>query len=164
MDLITPGVGLIFWTTLVFIILMFILGKFAWKPILGAVNEREKGINDSLKAAENARIELVSLEENKDKIIREAKSEKLKLIDEGKATQVEIVREAKDKAKKESEKILESAKKEFEAEKQKAVESLKQQLALLSFDMATKILEKEIDSKEKHEEMISKMLDKAKFN
>ena len=97
-------------------------------------------------------------------IVREAKREKLQLIDEGKATQVELIREAKVKAKKEAEKIVESAKKDFEAEKQKAVESLKQQLAVISIDMASKILESEIDTKKKHEEIINKMLDKANFN
>ena len=164
MDLITPGLGLIFWTTLVFILLMVLLGKFAWKPILKAVHLREEGISSSLKAAEQARFELASLEQDKEMVVREAKSEKLRLIDEGKATQVEIVREAKEKAKKEANKIIESAKKDFEAEKQKAVESLKQQLAVISIDMASKILESEIDTKKKHEEIINQMLNKANFN
>ncbi|MFB6317105.1 F0F1 ATP synthase subunit B [Saccharicrinis sp. FJH54] len=164
MDLITPGIGLIFWTTIVFLLLMTLLGKFAWKPILKAVHLREANINDSLKAAEQARIELASLEQDKEMIVRDAKSEKLRLIDEGKATQVEIIREAKVKAKQEAEKIVESAKKDFEAEKQKAVESLKQQLAVISIDMASKILESEIDTTKKHEEIINKMLDKANFN
>ena len=164
MDLITPGIGLIFWTTIVFLLLMFVLGKFAWRPILNAVQTREQNINESLKAAEKARIELTALEENKEKLIREAKTEKLKLIDEGKATQLEIIREAKQKAKQEAEKIVESAKCDFEAEKQKAMDSLKKQLAVLSFEMASKILEKEIDNQAKHEEIISNMLNKANFN
>ena len=164
MDLITPGIGLIFWTTIVFLLLMFVLGKFAWRPILNAVQTREQNINESLKAAEKARIELTALEENKEKLIREAKTEKLKLIDEGKATQLEIIREAKQKAKQEAEKIVESAKSDFEAEKQKAMDSLKKQLAVLSFEMASKILEKEIDNQAKHEEIISNMLNKANFN
>lgn len=164
MDLITPRIGLIFWTAIIFVILLFLLGKFAWRPILSAVHNREKSINDSLKAAESARSELTNLEQNKELIIREAKNEKLKIIDEGKATQIELIREAKEKAIKEADKIVAMAKRDFEVEKQKAVESLKKQFVLISVDMASKILEKEIDSNEKHEEMISVMLKNAKFN
>lgn len=164
MDLITPGIGLIFWTTLVFLVLLFLLGKFAWKPILSAVKTREEGINSSLKQAEKARVELASLEQDKEMIVRDAKSEKLKLIDEGKAAQVEIIREAKEKAKKEAEKIIVSAKKDFDAEKQKAVESLKQQMVAISIDMVSRLIEKELDTNKKHEEIISQMLDNANFN
>lgn len=164
MDLITPGIGLIFWTTIVFLVLLWLLGKYAWKPILKAVQMREEGINTSLKKAEKARIELASLEQDKEMIVREAKNEKLKLIDEGKAAQVEIIREAKEKAKKEAEKIIVSASKDFEAEKQKAIESLKQQMVSISIDMVSKIIEKELDTNKKHEEIISRMLDNANFN
>jgi F-type H+-transporting ATPase subunit b len=164
MELVTPGIGLIFWTTLVFVLLLALLGKFAWKPILSAIDKREHDIRDSLYNAERARMDLQTLEHQKEAIIREAHSEKLQLIDQGKLAQAEIIREAKTKARAEADKMVEEARQAFESEKLKALESLKKQLSLLSFEMAQKILEKELDSTAKHEEMINKMLDNASFN
>ena len=164
MELVTPGIGLIFWTSLVIVLLLILLGKYAWKPILAAINKREHDIRESLHDAERARMDLKTLEHQKEAIIREAHSEKLQLIDQGKVAQAEIIREAKTKAKIEADKMVEEARHAFEAEKLKALEGLKKQLSILSFEMAQKILEQELDSPQKHEEMINKMLDNASFN
>lgn len=164
MDLITPGLGLIVWTTIVFLILLFLLSKFAWKPILGMVQKREESINESLNAAESARKELKNLEHNKKAILNETKLEKNRLIEEGKAIQAEIVAEAKTKAKLEAEKIIATARKEFSVEKEKAMENLKRDVALLSIEVASKVIEEELSSNKKHEAIINQMLEKANFN
>ncbi len=164
MDLITPGLGLIVWTTIVFLILLFLLSKFAWKPILGMVQKREESINESLNAAESARKELKNLEHNKKAILNETKLEKNRLIEEGKAIQAEIVAEAKTKAKLEAEKIIATARKEFSVEKEKAMENLKRDVALLSIEVAGKVIEEELSSNKKHEAIINQMLEKANFN
>ena len=164
MDLITPGIGLLFWTSIVFVLLLVLLSKFAWKPILGMVQKREASINESLDAAESARKELTDLEINKKAIMDETKVEKNRLIDEGKAIQAEIVKEAKDKARLEDDKIIETARKEFGVEKEKAMENLKKDLALLSIEVASKVIEEELSTTKKHEAIINQMLEKANFN
>lgn len=164
MDLITPGIGLLFWTTIVFVLLLVLLTKYAWKPILSMVKKREDSINESLTAAETARGELLDLEKNKKAILAATKAEKNKLIDEGKAIQTEIVKEAKEKAKLEADKIIVAARKEFSVEKEKAMENLKRDLALLSIEVASKVIEAELSTSGKHEAIINQMLEKANFN
>ncbi|MBM3434293.1 MAG: F0F1 ATP synthase subunit B [Bacteroidetes bacterium] len=144
MDLVTPGLGLIVWTTLVFLILVFLLGKFAWKPILNAVNSREEAIDQALKQAESARAEMGKLQASNEQLLKEAREEREAIVKEGRAMRDAMIAEAKDAASSEAAKILESARTQIHQEKMAAVTELKNQVAQLAVDMAEKILRTEL--------------------
>ena len=121
MELVTPEIGLIFWTTVVFSLLLLVLKKYAWKPILSAVDERNKSIEDALKAADKAKEEMLSLNADNERILMEAKKERDVLLKEGREIKEKVIAEAKDKAKLEADKILVSAKEQITNEKMKAI-------------------------------------------
>ena len=136
MDLVTPGFGLVFWTTLSFLLILFLLGKFAWKPILKSIKEREDTIQDALEAAERAKDEMRKLKESNDAILQEAREERDRLMKEARETKDQIISEAKNRAKEEADKILVSTREEIKNEKQKAITELKNQVAEISFEIA----------------------------
>ena len=138
MSLVTPSIGLIFWTTVVFTLLVLILRKFAWKPILNSVNDRNKKIEEALKAAEDARLEMTSLSENNEKIMDEAKRERELMLKEAREIKSKIVLDAKNIANEEAEKIIDAAKEQIENQKMKADTQLKNEVALLSIQMYEK--------------------------
>jgi len=144
MDLVTPGLGLIVWTTLVFLILVFLLGKFAWKPILNAVQSREEAIDQALKQAEAARAEMSKLHASNEQLLKEAREEREAIVKEGRAMRDAMIAEAKDAASAEAAKILESARTQIHQEKMAAVTELKNQVPQLAVDMAEKILRAEL--------------------
>ena len=113
MELVTPEIGLIFWTTVVFSLLLVVLKKYAWKPILSAVDERNKSIEEALRAADKAKEEMLSLNADNERILMEAKKERDVLLKEGKEIKEKVIAEAKDKAKLEADKILVSAKEQI---------------------------------------------------
>ena len=164
MDLVTPDIGLIFWTTISFAILYFILAKFAWKPILGAVNEREKSIKDALSAAEKAKEEMVNLKADNEKILKEAKIERETLLKEARDIKSKIIAEAEREATLKANKLIESAKIAIANEKAIAMKELKNTVVDLSLGIAEKLLSKELDNKEKQLENIQDILDKTKLN
>ena len=158
MELVTPAIGLIFWTTVVFTLLVLLLKKFAWKPILSAVDERNKSIKDSLAQAEKARSEMSELTANNEKIIAQAKVDRDIILKEARDMKNEIISEAKDKASKEADKIVSTAKEQISNEKMKALTELKNHVADLSIDMAEKILKLELSDSSKQKELITKAL------
>ena len=158
MDLITPGFGLVFWTAITFIFLLVILGKFAWKPILSAVDERNQSIKDSLAQAEKARSEMSELTANNEKIIAQAKVDRDLILKEARDMKNEIISEAKDKASKEAEKLVTTAKEQILNEKMKAITELKNHVADLSIEMAEKILRSELSDVAKQKELVTKAL------
>ncbi len=158
----TAPESLIFWTTLTFLILMFLLKKFAWKPILSAVDERNKSIKDSLAQAEKARSEMSELTANNEKIIAQAKVDRDIILKEARDIKNEIISEAKDKANKEAEKLVSTAKEQILNEKMKALTELKNQVADLSIEMAEKILSSELSDVAKQKELVSKALNESK--
>ena len=164
MDLVTPDIGLIFWTTISFAILYFILAKFAWKPILGAVNERDKSIKDALSAAEKAKEEMVNLKADNEKILKEAKIERETLLKEARDIKSKIIAEAEREATLKANKLIESAKIAIANEKAIAMKELKNTVVDLSLGIAEKLLSKELDNKEKQLENIQDILDKTKLN
>ena len=125
MDLVTPDIGLIFWTTVSFGILYFILAKFAWKPILGAVNEREQSIKDALSAAEKAKDEMENLKSDNEKILNEAKLQRELLLKEAREIKSKIISDAENEATEKANKLIESAKTAIENEKSAAMKELK---------------------------------------
>ena len=164
MDLVTPDIGLIFWTTVSFAILYFILAKFAWKPILGAVNEREKSIKDALSAAEMAKEEMASLKADNEKILNEAKLQRESLLKEAREIRSRIIADAESEATEKANKLIESAKTAIENEKSAAMKELNNTVVDLSLNIAEKLLSKELDNKEKQQENIQEILENTKFN
>ena len=164
MELVTPEIGLIFWTTIVFLLLLIVLKKYAWKPILAAVDERNKSIEDALKAADKAKKEMLALNTDNERILMEAKKERDALLKEGREIKDNIIAEAKDKAKIESDKILITAKRQINNEKMKAITELKNQVAEMSIDIAEKILKSELSDKNKQKELIAEALKSNKLN
>lgn len=162
MELVTPAIGLIFWTTVVFTLLVLLLKKFAWKPILSAVDERNKSIKDSLAQAEKARSEMSELTANNEKIIAQAKLDRDIILKEARDMKNEIISEAKDKANKEAEKLVSTAKEQILNEKMKAITELKNHVADLSIEMAEKILSSELSDVAKQKELVSKALKESK--
>ena len=164
MELVTPEIGLIFWTTIVFLLLLIVLKKFAWKPILTAVDERNKSIEDALKAADKAKKEILALNTDNERILIQAKKERDVLLKEGREIKDNIIAEAKDKAKLEADKILITAKEQINNEKMKAITELKNQVAEMSIDIAEKILKSELSDKNKQKELIAGALKSNELN
>ena len=164
MDLVTPDIGLIFWTTVSFAILYFILAKFAWKPILGAVNEREKSIKDALSAAEMAKEEMASLKADNEKILNEAKLQRETLLKEAREIRSRIIADAESEATEKANKLIESAKTAIENEKSAAMKELNNTVVDLSLNIAEKLLSKELDNNEKQQENIQEILENTKLN
>ena len=164
MDFVTPDIGLIFWTTVSFAILYFILAKFAWKPILGAVNEREKSIKDALSAAEMAKEEMASLKADNEKILNEAKLQRESLLKEAREIRSRIIADAESEATEKANKLIQSAKTAIENEKSAAMKELNNTVVDLSLNIAEKLLSKELDNKEKQQENIQEILENTKLN
>ena len=164
MELVTPEIGLIFWTTVVFSLLLVVLKKYAWKPILSAVDERNKSIEDALKAADKAKEEMLSLNADNERILMEAKKERDILLKEGREIKDSIIAEAKDKAKVDAEKILTTAKEQIINEKMKAITELKNQVANLSIEIAEKILKSELQDLNKQKELVTTVIANKDLN
>ena len=158
------SIGLFFWQSLVFILLIFVLKKYAWKPILNAVNEREQSIEDALKEAEKARLEMQSLQQSNEAILKEAREERERILKEARDMKNKMITEAKDAAATEADKAIVSAKASIEAEKTAAIAELKNQAASLSIDVAEKILGQELSAENKQTAMIGKIIEDVKFN
>ena len=164
MDLITPGFGLVFWTAITFIFLLLILGKFAWKPILGAVSEREEGIKTALASAENARKEMENLSADNDRILKEARLECQAMLKEARELKINMIETAKSEAKDEANKLIAQAQLAIEAEKKAAIADLKSTVAKLSIKIAETVVREELADKAKQEKLVESMLQNAKLN
>jgi F-type H+-transporting ATPase subunit b len=164
MDLVTPEIGLVFWSTISFLLLVFILGKFAWKPILNSVNEREEGIKNALSEADRARQEMQNLKSDNEKILKEARAERDSLLKDARIIKDQMISEAKDEAKSQANKIMEQTKISIENEKQAAITELKNKVAELSIGIAEKVIKEELSDKNKQLDLIDKMLEEATLN
>ncbi len=164
MDLVTPELGLIFWTTLAFLILLFVLGKFAWKPILKAVNEREASIKDALAEAENARKEMQNLQADNERILKEARAEREGMLKEARELRDKIVSDAKEQAKVEADKLVKQAQATIVSEKKAAVSDIKNQVANLSVEIAEKVIKEQLANKDKQLKLVEDMLGDIKLN
>eukprot|EP00746_Dinoflagellata_sp_MGD_P007454 gnl/MRDRNA2_/MRDRNA2_114750_c0_seq1.p3 gnl/MRDRNA2_/MRDRNA2_114750_c0~~gnl/MRDRNA2_/MRDRNA2_114750_c0_seq1.p3 ORF type:complete len:167 (-),score=24.22 gnl/MRDRNA2_/MRDRNA2_114750_c0_seq1:1140-1640(-) len=158
------SVGLFFWQSLIFLVLLFLLRKFAWKPILNAVNEREEFIEQSLEDAHKAKDELQRLKAKNEDLIKEARVERDELLKSARAAKDSMINEAKDTAKKEADKILEAARATIETEKLAAIAELKNSVAALSIDIAEKIIKEELSSEDKQKKLVSNMLEEVSLN
>lgn len=164
MDLITPEIGLFFWQTVVFIILLFLMAKFAWKPILSSVKNREQSINDALASAENARKEMQNLKSDNEQLLMQARAERDGILKEARELKEKTIASAAEEAKTKADRIVADAMRSIELEKQAAMAELKNQVAELSVEIAEKVVRKELSSKDEQRQMIEKMLGDAKLN
>ena len=164
MELVQPGIGLIFWMTLSFAILLWVLAKFAWKPIIKALHERESTIDDALNAANKAKEEMKKLKFSNEQLLKDAKEERDAILRAGRKVRDTIIEKAKNKANEEADRIVESAKERIENEKMAATTDLKNQLASLSIEIAEKILNKELSSDNKQEEFVNELIKDINFN
>ncbi len=164
MDLVTPGIGLIFWQVIAFLVLLFVLKKYAWKPVLNAIKSREERIKGALASAEEAKEEMKKLKADNEVIIKEAKDERNKLLQEAREIKSQMIEDAKAQAGIESKKMIESAKLKIESEKDAAVSEIKKLVAVFSVDIAEKILKKELDDKKEQQALISSSLKDLKLN
>ncbi len=162
--MIEPGIGLLFWMTLTFAILVFLLAKFAWKPILSAVNEREVTIVDSLNQAKLAKQEVENLKAENEIIIREAKIERDQILKEARDIKDRIVGEAKGLAKTEGDKMIDAARQTIQAEKSAAVADIKSQIGTLSVNIAESILKQKLDNDSAQDALVANILNSSNLN
>ena len=163
-SLIEPGIGLIFWTTIVFLLLVGILGKFAWKPILTAIKTREEGITKALASAESALNDMRELKSANEMILTQARTERDNLLKEARETKESIIAEAKVKAQNESDRIMTSAREQITNEKNAAIAELKKQVAVLSIEIAEKILKSELSNDEKQKTLVTNLMKDVTLN
>ncbi len=160
----TSPESLIFWTTIVFIVFFLLLAKFAWKPILTAVNNREQSINSALLAAENAKRDMQSLKADNEKLLAEARAERDTMIKEAREIKEKMIADAKSEAQLQGESMISQAKAAIESEKNAAMAELKNQVSTLSLAIAEKILQDELTNTATQTKLVEKMLGDAKLN
>ncbi len=164
MELVTPGLGLVFWMVISFSVILFILKKFAWKPILKALKDREITIATALKSADNAKEKMEQLKADNEIIIKEAKNERDNLLKDARQVKEKIISEAKEKANSEAKKIIEDAKGKIESEKEAAIDEIKNQVASFSIEIAEKILKKKLEKTTDQKDLINELIDEIKIN
>ena len=156
--------GLFFWQILIFVGLILLLKKFAWKPILDAVNDREQGIKDALLSAENARKEMENLQADNLRILNEARAERDAMLKEAREMKEKMIADSKNEAQMQGQKMIEQAKAAIEGEKNAAMAELKSQVSTLSLSIAEKLLKEELSNKESQTKLVEKMLGDVKLN
>ncbi len=164
MELVKPSIGLIFWMVVSFSIILFLLKKFAWKPILGMIKEREQSIENALAAAEKAKEEMKSLQSSNERILAEARSERDAMLKEAREIREKMIADSKSIASKEGERLLASARENIQNEKNAAITELKNQVAALSIEIAEKILKSELSSDEKQKTLVNTLLKDVNLN
>ena len=164
MDLVTPDVGLLFWTFISFTILYFLLKRFAWKPILGSVNDREMSIREALLAAENAKKEMQNLKSDNEKILKEAKAERENMLKDAREIKNKLISDAETQAKLQASKLIESAQKAIQNEKNSAMNELKKTVVELSVEIAEKVISSELEDKSKQLKVVENMLNNASLD
>jgi len=164
MELIQPGLGLIFWMTLSFALVLFVLGKYAWRPIMKMLREREDAIDGALNEANKAREEMKQLKVDNEKLLKEAKEERDAILAEARKIKEKMIEEARLKAGQEAQRVIDSAKERIENEKMAAIIDLKNQIAQLSIEIAEKVIKTELAEDKKHEELIQRLIKEIKIN
>ncbi len=164
MDLLTPHFGLFAWTLVAFLIILFILGKFAWKPILNMLNERETGIANSIAAAEKVRSEMSQMQAENEVLLAKAREERTVILKEAKETREKIVNEAKDKAKAEADKILSEARIQIEQQRNAALTAVKNDIGNLAIEVAEKVLRKQLANNQEQKDYAAALAKEITLN
>ncbi len=162
--MLSVSIGTVIWTSIAFLTVLFILGKFAWKPILKAIQEREESIELALRSAENAKKEMEALQSNNEKLLNEARIERDKILKEAREAKEAVINEAKSIASEEAEKIVAQARESIHNEKMAAVTELKNQVAVLSIEIAEKILKEQLSNEDKQKKMIENLVKDVTLN
>ncbi len=162
--LVSPDPGLFIWSTVAFLILFFLLSKFAWKPIVKALDERERSIEDALSKAEMAKAEMAKLINENEDLLKEARLERDSILKEAKEIKDQIINDAKDQAKTEGAKLIEKAKEEITNQKLAAMAEIKHQVSSLSLAIAEKVLRKQLDDHDKQQALVNDLLKEVKLN
>jgi F-type H+-transporting ATPase subunit b len=158
MQLVTPDIGLLFWMLVSFLIVFFLLKKFAWKLILNMLYEREQHIEQALKSAEKAREEMEKLQASNERVLNEARAEREKIFREAQEIKDKIVGEAREQAVREKDKIMNDARVSIEAEKNMAIREIRNTAAELSVQIAEKLLRQELSNDQKQKELVQKLI------
>jgi F-type H+-transporting ATPase subunit b len=164
MELVNPGIGLIIWTAITFIVVLLLLRTFAWKPILEGLRQREDFIEESIKSAENAKAEMANLKAENERLIDEARAERERIIREANVAAKNLIEEAKGEAQKQAQRQLEDARVAINTEKQAALADVKRQVALLSLDIAEKLLRHELSDEAAQKALVSDYVSELKVN
>ena len=164
MELLTPGFGLILWTLLAFLIVFFILKKFAWKPILSSLKEREDGIADAISTADKVKAEMAQLKSDNEALLVKAREERAAMVKEAKETADTMLANAKEKAKAEYDRIVADAQQAIQQQKNAALVDVKNQAGRLVIEVAEKVLRRELANKGEQEKYISDLTDAVKMN
>ena len=164
MDLITPSFGLIFWQLIFFLLLVFVLGRFAWRPILNSLEEREQSIEDALSLAQQTRQEMSQLKADNDKARAAAMAERDEILRQARETAEKMVNKAKNEAADEARAEIEKARRAFHDEQAAAVAKLKDETAQLALNIAEKVLRRELDDKTAQQALVTDWMKDAKLN
>jgi F-type H+-transporting ATPase subunit b len=164
MNLVKPEFGLIFWMTVTFLIVFFLMKKFAWGPILKMIQEREESIEHALNSAQKAKEEMAELQNNNEKLLAEARLEKDKMLKEAREIKETMINDAKDAAQKEAQRIMADARNSIQNEKMVAINELKSQVALMSVEIAEKIIRKDLSKDENQKTLVASLINDVKLN
>lgn len=164
MSLLTPAIGLIFWMLVVFLLLVTILSKFAWKPIINGLKERENEIQGALDLAEKTKIEMAQLQADNQKLLAEANASRDRILREAKEAADKMIADAKEKAAVEGQKMIDSAREAFANEQQAAVSKMKKEVAGLALEIAEQVLRRELSDKASQEKLIAELASNARLN
>jgi F-type H+-transporting ATPase subunit b len=164
MELVKVDIGLLFWMTLSFGTVLFILTKFAWKPIMKGIHDREESIDKALHAAEEAKKQMLQLKAGNEELLNQAKEERDALLREARKLKDSIIEEARVKANEEAQRIVENARENIQYEKLAVINDLKNQVASISIEIAEKILQKELADKEEQKQLTKKLIEEVKIN
>lgn len=164
MDLLNPEIGLFFWSLLAFLIVLFLLKKFAWKPILSALNEREKGIADAISAAERMRQEMGMIQAENEKLLAQAREERTQIIKEARDMQDKMLNEARERARTDADKILADANDQIQRQKMAALTDVKNQIGRLSVEVAEKILRQQLATPDAQNKLMAELTEDIRLN
>lgn len=164
MDLLTPDLGLFVWTLIAFLIVFFILKKFAWKPILQALSERESGIASAIASAERVKQEMAQMKSEHEKLMLLAREERTQLLKEAKDTKDKIILEAKEQAKVEANKVIAEAEQQIQQQKMAAITDVKNEIGKLTVEVAEKVLRKQLSGTDAQNDYAALLADEIKLN
>lgn len=164
MELLTPGTGLFFWQLIVFVGLFFILAKYAWKPMLTGMKERETFIQQALDSAEKAKLEMASLKSDNEKLLKEAREERDRILREARQAAIAINDQAQTEAKRNADRLIEDAKSVIQVEKQAALRDVRAQVALFSLEIAEKLIKKNLSTEPAQKALVEEFIKDLKLN
>jgi len=164
MDLLIPDIGLVFWHTISFLILLFLLAKFAWKPVLKSIGERERSIESALDAADKAKQEMARLTVENEQLLKDARAERDLILKEAKEIKEQLLKDAKEQAQVEGNRMIEKARIEINNQKAIAMADVKNQVSKLSLEIAKKVLEHELSDQHKQEALVDQLVKEVKLN